>query len=75
MFAEINIILLIIITYGSLIMVCVKNHLKFNFKYFIFFPFYWCLHYIAGIRALYYLITTPFYWSKTEHGVKISKTN
>lgn len=74
--AKINIILLIIITYVSFIVICVKNHIKFHFKYFIFFPFYWCLHYIAGIRALYYLITTPFYWSKTEHGViKIYKTN
>ena len=52
------------------------NCTSFNFLYFIFFPFYWCLHYVAGIRALYYLITRPFYWSKTEHGVKkIYKTN
>lgn len=63
-----NTILLIFMLYISFIIICIKNKIKFNFLYFIFFPFYWFLHYIAGIRAIYYLITTPFYWSKTEHG-------
>lgn len=64
----INAILLIFILYISFIIICIKSKIKFNFLYFLCFPFYWFLHYIAGIRALYYLIATPFYWSKTEHG-------
>lgn len=32
-------------------------------------PFYWLLISLAAYRALYQLITRPFYWEKTEHGV------
>jgi glycosyltransferase XagB len=32
-------------------------------------PFYWLLHSIASYRALWQLITRPFYWEKTDHGI------
>jgi glycosyltransferase XagB len=30
---------------------------------------YWVLTSIAGYKALYQLLTRPFYWEKTEHGI------
>jgi cellulose synthase/poly-beta-1,6-N-acetylglucosamine synthase-like glycosyltransferase len=35
----------------------------------LFMPFYWFLMSIAGYRAIFQLISRPFYWEKTEHGV------
>jgi glycosyltransferase XagB len=32
-------------------------------------PFYWLLHSMASYRALWQLITRPFYWEKTVHGI------
>jgi glycosyltransferase XagB len=32
------------------------------------FPFYWFLHAIASLRALFQLIVKPHYWDKTRHG-------
>jgi len=32
------------------------------------FPFYWFLHSVASFKALWQLITNPFYWEKTSHG-------
>lgn len=32
-------------------------------------PLYWAVISVAGYRALGQLITNPFYWEKTEHGV------
>ncbi len=32
-------------------------------------PLYWILHSIAAYKALWQLITNPFYWEKTEHGI------
>jgi len=34
----------------------------------IVYPFYWLLHSVASFKALYQLITRPFYWEKTNHG-------
>jgi len=65
-----NIIYLLLMTYISFIVISIKNKIKFNTIYFIFFPFYWLLHYIAGIIAFYSLMFNPFYWSKTKHGNK-----
>lgn len=31
-------------------------------------PFYWILQSAAGYRALWQLVTDPFYWDKTQHG-------
>jgi cellulose synthase/poly-beta-1,6-N-acetylglucosamine synthase-like glycosyltransferase len=32
-------------------------------------PFYWILHSIASYKALGQLVTKPFYWEKTQHGI------
>jgi cellulose synthase/poly-beta-1,6-N-acetylglucosamine synthase-like glycosyltransferase len=32
-------------------------------------PIYWILHSIAAYKALWQLISNPFYWEKTEHGI------
>ncbi|MCX2727608.1 glycosyltransferase [Thermomicrobium sp. 4228-Ro] len=32
-------------------------------------PFYWVLHSIAAYKAVWQLITKPFYWEKTQHGL------
>jgi cellulose synthase/poly-beta-1,6-N-acetylglucosamine synthase-like glycosyltransferase len=32
-------------------------------------PFYWLLHSIAAYKALGQLVTKPFYWEKTQHGL------
>ncbi len=65
-----NIFYLLAMSYSAFIIIIIKNKIKFNIIYFILFPFYWVLHYVAGIRAFYYLIVNPFYWSKTKHGNK-----
>ena len=31
-------------------------------------PFYWLLHSVAAVRALWELVTRPYFWAKTEHG-------
>jgi len=36
--------------------------------YALCFTFYWALIAIAGYRALWQLVFTPFYWEKTPHG-------
>jgi cellulose synthase/poly-beta-1,6-N-acetylglucosamine synthase-like glycosyltransferase len=36
-------------------------------------PIYWLMHSIAAYKGLWQLITKPFYWEKTNHG--LSKTN
>lgn len=32
-------------------------------------PFYWPLQTVAVMRALWQLVTAPYYWDKTEHGL------
>jgi len=32
-------------------------------------PFYWLLHSIASYKAAWQLLTKPFYWEKTQHGL------
>jgi hypothetical protein len=32
-------------------------------------PAYWMLHSIAAYKALWQLVTNPFYWEKTDHGL------
>ncbi len=31
-------------------------------------PIYWLLHSVAAVRALWELLTRPYFWAKTEHG-------
>ena len=37
--------------------------------YSLLFPIYWVLHSIASFKSVWQLITKPYYWEKTEHGV------
>lgn len=34
-------------------------------------PFYWPLQSWAAVRALYQLVTRPYFWDKTEHGISM----
>jgi glycosyltransferase XagB len=36
-------------------------------------PIYWILHSLASYKALWQLITDPFYWEKTSHGLTTYK--
>ncbi|MFD0680586.1 MULTISPECIES: glycosyltransferase family 2 protein [unclassified Paenibacillus] len=38
-------------------------------KYALLTPFYWVLMSIAAVKAAWQLITKPFYWEKTTHGL------
>jgi glycosyltransferase XagB len=44
----------------------------------LFFPIYWFLQSLAAYKGLWQLLTKPFYWEKTEHGltsnIPVSKT-
>jgi glycosyltransferase XagB len=35
----------------------------------LFSPVYWLLHSIASYKAAWQLVTKPFYWEKTQHGL------
>ena len=38
------------------------------------YPLYFILHAVAGLRAAWQLVTRPYYWDKTCHGIsKISR--
>ncbi len=46
----------------------IKNKWKnVRFLYVVFYPFYYCLHFISAIIALYQLIFKTHYWEKTAH--------
>jgi hypothetical protein len=38
-------------------------------KYGLLSPLYWVLMSIAAVKAAWQLITKPFYWEKTTHGL------
>lgn len=40
--------------------------------YALFLPFYWGLMSVAAWKGFIQLITNPFYWEKTEHGIDLS---
>ncbi|TDL53878.1 glycosyltransferase [Paenibacillus dendritiformis] len=49
-----------------------KNERVFSYgivKYAFLTPIYWVLMSIAALKALWQLITRPFYWEKTTHGL------
>lgn len=45
-----------------------RNHWQGMGKAIAAFPFYWLLHSIASVRALWKLLTDPHRWEKTPHG-------
>jgi hypothetical protein len=55
-------------------MLAVFKRRNYNLTFFALLnPFYWWLHSIASLKALWQLVQNPFYWEKTTHG--ISKTS
>jgi glycosyltransferase XagB len=37
-------------------------------------PLYWCFHAFASYKAAIQLVTKPFYWEKTNHGITTHQT-
>jgi cellulose synthase/poly-beta-1,6-N-acetylglucosamine synthase-like glycosyltransferase len=54
---------------------CAKRGRYDLIKYALFVPFYWLMMSFASWIALYRLITKPYHWSKTVHGLHLSKKN
>jgi len=46
-----------------------KRHYHSLLPYTLLNPIYWILHSIASYKALWQLLTRPFYWEKTKHGI------
>jgi cellulose synthase/poly-beta-1,6-N-acetylglucosamine synthase-like glycosyltransferase len=64
---------------GNILMIYVNMMAVFKRRYYelILFaianPIYWLMHSVSAYKGLWQLITNPFYWEKTEHG--LSKVN
>ncbi|MEO7212073.1 glycosyltransferase [Mucilaginibacter sp.] len=64
---------------GNILMIYINMMAVFKRRYYelILFaianPIYWLMHSISAYKGLYQLITNPFYWEKTNHG--LSKVN
>lgn len=64
---------------GNILMIYVNMMAVFKRRYYelILFaianPIYWLMHSISAYKGLYQLVTNPFYWEKTNHG--LSKVN
>jgi cellulose synthase/poly-beta-1,6-N-acetylglucosamine synthase-like glycosyltransferase len=54
--------------YVSMLAVAKRKHYEL-LPYAITTPIYWLLQSIASYKALWQLITKPFYWEKTVHGI------
>ena len=50
-----------------------KRHEWWLIKYVFLVPFYWLCMSLSAWKALASLIVSPFYWSKTQHGLHLSK--
>lgn len=65
---------------GNLIMILLNLTAAFSRKYYDLIPYsflnpvYWIFHSIAAYKALFQLISKPFYWEKTEHGISKFKS-
>ncbi len=46
-----------------------KRHYYHLLLYTLLNPVYWILHSVASYKALWQLLTRPFYWEKTIHGI------
>ena len=61
--------------FGNALMIYMNMMSVFRRKYYNLLPFallnpiYWFLHSVAVYKALWQLISNPFYWEKTEHGI------
>jgi len=70
---EIIQIIILVAGYGAAIAVSsmglVKLGLSHLIKYQILLPFYWMLNSLAALLAAYELLTRPYFWAKTKHGI------
>jgi glycosyltransferase XagB len=66
---------------GNILIIYVNMIAVFKRRYYelilfsILNPFYWLMHSIAAYKGLWQLITKPFYWEKTDHGLSKLQTN
>ncbi len=58
----------LLVVYMNMIAVF-KRRIFFLTIYSLLNPAYWVLHSIAAYKALWQLITKPYYWEKTTHGI------
>ncbi len=60
---------------GNVMMIYVNMMAVFKRRYYelilfaLFNPIYWLMHSFAAYKGLWQLITKPFYWEKTNHGL------
>ena len=63
----------LIVGNGTAILLNIMGVLKRNNRKLLLYaltnPVYWCMHSIAAYIGLWQLITNPFYWEKTDHGL------
>jgi glycosyltransferase XagB len=62
-----------LIIYVNMMAVFKRNYFDLIF-FALFNPIYWLLHSISAYKGLWQLITRPFYWEKTTHGLTSHKT-
>ncbi|WP_443945381.1 glycosyltransferase family 2 protein [Pedobacter sp. AW1-32] len=66
---------------GNVLMIYVNMLAVFKRRYYelilfsLFNPLYWLLHSISAYKGLWQLITKPFYWEKTNHGLSKVSTH
>jgi hypothetical protein len=51
---------------------CAKREYDDILKYVFLVPFYWLMMSIAAWRAVFKIIQSPHYWSKTKHGLHLN---
>jgi cellulose synthase/poly-beta-1,6-N-acetylglucosamine synthase-like glycosyltransferase len=58
-----------IIYIGMHLIACLKKKMYAEIPYVLIFPLYWVLISIGAWKGLFQLLTQPFYWEKTVHGI------
>jgi cellulose synthase/poly-beta-1,6-N-acetylglucosamine synthase-like glycosyltransferase len=62
-----NIGLWLLISYTSVLIIkCTNNELRLGWKVALY-PFYYLLHPVAALKAVWQLLNNPYYWYKTNH--------
>lgn len=54
---------------------CAKREKWELMKYIFFIPFYWFFASIAAVKGFYQLLTKPYYWEKTTHGLHLGEVS
>lgn len=53
---------------------CAKKGQWDLIKYVFIVPFYWFAASLAAVRAFYQLVSAPYYWEKTQHGLNLERS-